>query len=220
MMKKSVYRLLFLGLVVALFSSSLMIPQTAEAAPPQTLYPGSQNGDVWDLQYRLSTSGYYNGKIDGIMGWETTQAVRKFQRDHGLVVDGIVGINTWSALKKYTLSKNEVYLVARAVYGEARGESYEGQVAVAAVILNRMESPKFPDTARGVIFQNGAFTAVNDGQIWYTPNEQAVKAVIDALHGWDPSRGALYYFNPNTATSKWIWSRPQIVQIGNHIFTA
>lgn len=115
-------------------------------------------------------------------------------------------------------SRNDIKLMANAVYGEARGEPYIGQVAVAAVILNRLENDKFPDTISGVIFQPGAFTAVADGQIWLTPNETAKKAVTDAINGWDPTQGALYYFNPATATSKWIWTRPQRKQIGKHIF--
>ncbi|WP_227395260.1 spore cortex-lytic enzyme [Jeotgalibacillus aurantiacus] len=115
-------------------------------------------------------------------------------------------------------SKNDIQIMANAVYGEARGEPYEGQVAVAAVILNRIEDPAFPNTASGVIFEPLAFTAVADGQIWLTPNDQARRAVIDAINGWDPSENALYYFNPITATSEWIWTRPQIKQIGAHIF--
>jgi N-acetylmuramoyl-L-alanine amidase len=109
-------------------------------------------------------------------------------------------------------------MMANAVYGESRGEPYEGQVAVAAVIINRVKSAEFPNTATGVIFQPGAFTAVADGQIWLTPNANAIKAVKDAISGWDPSDGCLYYFNPDTATSKWIWSRPQYKTIGKHIF--
>ncbi|WP_370452911.1 spore cortex-lytic enzyme [Sporosarcina sp. BI001-red] len=115
-------------------------------------------------------------------------------------------------------SEDDVKLIANAVYGESRGEPYEGQVAVAAVILNRIENPDFPNTVGGVIFQPGAFTAVSDGQIWLTPNDRAKEAVIDAMNGWDPSENAIYYFNPVTATSKWIWSRPQIKKIGMHIF--
>jgi N-acetylmuramoyl-L-alanine amidase len=115
-------------------------------------------------------------------------------------------------------SDQDLRLMANAVYGEARGEPYEGQVAVAAVILNRIEHPDFPDTVGGVIFQPLAFTAVADGQIWLTPNERAKEAVLDAINGWDPSENAIYYFNPITATSKWIWSRPQIKKIGLHIF--
>lgn len=117
-----------------------------------------------------------------------------------------------------SFSEDDIYWLARAVYGEARGESYEGQVAVAAVILNRVESPQFPNTVKGVIFEPLAFTAVADGQIYYTPNSTAIKAVREAINGWDPSGGALYYWNPAKATSKWIWSRPIIKQIGNHVF--
>ncbi|WP_420869745.1 spore cortex-lytic enzyme [Cohnella ginsengisoli] len=116
------------------------------------------------------------------------------------------------------LSANDLKLMANAVYGESRGEPYEGQVAVAAVILNRVRASEFPNTVSGVIFQPGAFTAVADGQIYLTPNETAAKAVKDALSGWDPTDGCLYYFNPKTATSKWIWSRPQYKTIGQHIF--
>lgn len=115
-------------------------------------------------------------------------------------------------------SEQDLQIIANAVYGEARGEPYEGQVAVAAVILNRLESPDFPDSISGIIFQPGAFTAVDDGQIWLTPNARAKEAVLDAINGWDPSENALYYFNPVTATSEWIWTRPQIKQIGEHIF--
>ncbi len=190
----------------------------AEAAAPATLYYGSKAGDVWDLQYRLKMMGHYTGKIDGIMGWQTASAAKKFQQQFSLKVDGIVGPQTWRVLKKVSFSQHETDLVARAVYSEARGEPYRGQVAVAAVILNRIQSPDFPNTASGVIFQKGAFTAVDDGQFWYTPNSVAYRAVEDAVRGWDPSYGALYYFNPKTATSKWIWTRPQITQIGNHIF--
>jgi N-acetylmuramoyl-L-alanine amidase len=116
------------------------------------------------------------------------------------------------------LSENDLTIMANAVYGEARGEPYEGQVAVAAVILNRVKSPQFPNTVHGVIFQPGAFTAVADGQIWLTPNETAKRAVRDAVNGWDPTGGCIYYFNPETATSKWIWTRPQVKKIGKHIF--
>ncbi len=115
-------------------------------------------------------------------------------------------------------SQNDIQLMANAVYGEARGEPYIGQVAVAAVILNRVNSPTFPNTVSGVIFEPLAFTAVADGQIWLTPNEQAKKAVLDAINGFDPTENAIYYFNPNTATSSWIWGRPQIKRIGKHIF--
>lgn len=115
-------------------------------------------------------------------------------------------------------SRNDLTMLAKVVYGEARGESYTGQVAVAAVVLNRVESSRFPNTVAGVIFQPGAFTAVSDGQYYLTPNTTAYKAAQDALNGWDPTYGALYYYNPATATSKWIWSRSVITKIGKHVF--
>lgn len=123
-----------------------------------------------------------------------------------------------SASNGMGLSENDLKIMANAVYGESRGEPFEGQVAVAAVILNRVKSPSFPNTVSGVIFQPGAFTAVADGQIWLEPNENARKAVQQALNGWDPTGGCLYYFNPETATSAWIWTRPQVKTIGKHIF--
>ena len=204
----------------------------------QTLIRGSVGGDVYELQGRLKYLGYYKGKIDGIFGSRTYWAVRNFQYKFGMKTDGIVGSKTkyklWLATKDWKptqartqtaktystsrFSSNDIRLMANAVYGEARGEPYIGQVAVAAVILNRVRSSSFPNTPSGVIFEPGAFTAVADGQIWLTPNETAKKAVTDAVNGWDPSGGAIYYFNPNTATSAWIWSRPQIKRIGKHIF--
>lgn len=200
-------------LAVVMFSLTVV---PASAAP--TLRMGSGSSDVWDLQYRLQVIGHYNDHVDGKFGRKTAQAVRDFQRHYGLFVDGIVGKQTWSILKRHSANFNEMKLLARAVYSEARGEPYEGQVAVAAVIMNRLQSSDFPNTIAGVIFQPRAFTAVDDGQFWLEPNATAYAAVYDALRGWDPTRGALYYFNPDTATSKWIWSRPQIDKIGRHIF--
>ena len=127
-------------------------------------------------------------------------------------------VNPQTAQLPPKFTEKDIQIMANAVYGEARGEPYEGQVAVAAVILNRLESPEFPDTISEIIFQPRAFTVVADGQIWLTPNERAKEAVLDAINGWDPTENALYYFNPKTATSSWIWSRPQIKQIGEHIF--
>ena len=222
---------------------------------------------------------YYHGKIDGVYGWGTYWALRNFQKDFGLPIDGLAGATTKIKLTKASnfnkafvhdqinkgneftyyggvdiakqikpkknpspstapaksngngaksqgtsaslpegYSQNDIQLMANAVYGESRGEPYTGQVAVAAVILNRVESASFPNSISGVIFEPGAFTAVSDGQIWLKPNDRAKQAVIDAINGWDPTGNAEYYFNPETATSAWIWSRRQIKKIGKHIF--
>ncbi|WP_441351485.1 spore cortex-lytic enzyme [Tuberibacillus sp. Marseille-P3662] len=304
-------------LIIPIYNSQ---PQKAQAFSPQVIQKGSTGLDVIELQARLQYIGFYKGDIDGIFGWGTYWALRNFQKDFGIKVDGLAGTKTkqklvsksqynkdWVLnnvrngneftyygdvpLKKQTdesydgdgkkdanqgkgqkqnnqakqpapnnnqnkqqkqqqqpkkqqtnnqanrqqqqdqkdqkitinnlpegFTQNDVKLMSNAVYGESRGESYRGQVAVAAVILNRIDSAKFPDTVSGVIFKPGAFTAVADGQIYLTPNQQAKEAVMDALNGWDPSHGAIYYFNPNTATSDWIWSRTQIGKIGKHIF--
>jgi N-acetylmuramoyl-L-alanine amidase len=263
----------------------------------QIIQKGAVGNDVIELQSRLQYIGYYNGKIDGVFGWSTYWALRNFQYEYGLPIDGLAGTTSKEKLvkaskyneqfvkkqlntgKKFThyggvnqnkqtapapnaatpngpapkapatnqatpkpaapnaaapkketpkkptaantpngYSQNDIRLMANAVHGESRGESFTGQVAVAAVILNRVNSASFPNTISGVIFEPGAFTAVADGQIWLTPNEDSKKAVIDAINGWDPTGEALYYFNPDTATSKWIWGRPQIKRIGKHIF--
>lgn len=186
---------------------------------------GSTGSEVKQIQTKLKQWGYYDGKIDGIFGSKTLKAVKNFQSKNGLKVDGIVGNQTLSALgissssNKNTSSNNSnLYLISQVIYGEARGEPYEGQVAVGAVILNRVSDSRFPNTVAGVIYQSGAFTCVSDGQINLSPNSTAQKAAQDAINGWDPTHGSVYYFNPNTATSSWIWSRPQTVTIGKHIF--
>lgn len=188
---------------------------------------GSRGNEVIQIQTKLKRWGYYNGSIDGIYGSQTVAAVKWFQRKNGLTADGIAGTKTLNAMGIYnssnsssgtTNSSTDLNLLARLVYGEARGEPYTGQVAVAAVVLNRVKSSSFPNTIAGVIYQSGAFDVVRDGQINMTPNSTAIKAAQDAINGWDPSYGAIYYFNPNTATSKWIWSRPMTVTIGNHRF--
>ncbi|SFA98247.1 MULTISPECIES: spore cortex-lytic enzyme [unclassified Bacillus (in: firmicutes)] len=302
-----------------LFSCGLFAEKT-DAFSNQVIQKGAVGDDVIELQSRLQYIGYYNGKIDGVFGWSTYWALRNFQYEYGLPIDGLAGWPTKLKLAKASkyneqfvkkqiekggkfshyggvglekqkqpdrktptpavpqngktpaspskkpaqpnapapaqpktqipaqptptaqkkqpanaqpkaetrkptatntpngFSQNDIQLMANAVYGESRGEPYTGQVAVAAVILNRVESANFPDTVSGVIFEPGAFTAVADGQIWLTPNDGAKKAVIDAINGLDPTGNAIYYFNPETATSKWIWSRPQIKRIGKHIF--
>ncbi|WP_058307562.1 spore cortex-lytic enzyme [Gracilibacillus massiliensis] len=267
----------------------------------QVIQQGATGDDVIELQARLQFLGFYNGDIDGVFGWGTYWALRNFQYEFGMEIDGMAGQSTKQKLekasefdksyvhqqiqqgKKFThyggvdkqkqtepspnktgqsesnkqapnnnqkrdqqesdqqqnqeqpaateedleptavnipqgFSQNDIQIMANAVYGEARGEPFEGQVAVASVILNRVESSTFPNTVSGVIFEPRAFTAVADGQIWLTPNESAKRAVLDAINGWDPTGEALYYFNPDTATSGWIWSRPQIKRIGKHIF--
>ena len=188
---------------------------------------GSRGSEVTQIQTKLKRWGYYNGNIDGIYGSQTQEAVRYFQRKNGLKVDGIAGPETLKAMGIFSSSSsgsssstnsNDLNLLARVVYGEARGEPYTGQVAVAAVTLNRVKSSSFPNTISGVIYQSGAFDAVRDGQINLSPNSTAIKAAQDAINGWDPSYGAVYYFNPSTATNKWIWSRPMTVTIGRHRF--
>ena len=188
---------------------------------------GSRGSEVRTIQDKLKRWGYYTGSVDGIYGSQTVSAVKKFQQKNGLTVDGIAGTKTLNAMGIMTSSSSSgsssnnssnVNLLARAIYGEARGEPYAGQVAVGAVILNRVKSSKFPNTIAGVIYQSGAFDAVSDGQINLNPDSTSKKAAQDALNGWDPSYGAIYYFNPSTATNKWIWSRPLTVTIGKHRF--
>ncbi|MDQ0337767.1 N-acetylmuramoyl-L-alanine amidase [Caldalkalibacillus uzonensis] len=321
-----------LCLVTAALLISLFIPHTpASAFSPQVIQRGATGDDVIELQARLQYIGYYKGRINGVFGWETYWAVRNFQHDFGLDIDGLVGNQMKEKLLAVTefdkdyvygklaqgenprhfgpkegpeglappgqrdpgnldkvkwvppgthgkepprakepaeqprqpeaeraprppaetpaqpappeappaegqvgqleqavnipqgFSENDIRLMANAVYGEARGEPYEGQVAVAAVILNRVRSPEFPNTVSGVIFEPLAFTAVMDGQIWLEPNETARRAVMDAINGWDPTGGVVYYFNPATARAPWMWERygeqrDQSIQIGKHIF--
>lgn len=188
---------------------------------------GSRGSEVTQIQEKLKRWGYYTGSVDGIYGSLTVSAVKSFQRKNGLTVDGIAGKNTLNAMGIYTSTttssssssySSDVNLLARLIYGEARGEPYTGQVAVGAVVLNRVKSSKFPNTISGVIYQSGAFDVVSDGQINMSPDSTAKKAASDAINGWDPSYGSLYYFNPNTATNSWIWSRPHTITIGKHRF--
>jgi N-acetylmuramoyl-L-alanine amidase len=281
---KSLSKRLIRGLCVVILASVLLF-QTGEAAAfsNRVIMRGDTGEDVVELQARLQYISFYKGKIDGSFGYGTYWALRNFQSQFGLKIDGMGGSQTKQKLIKasqynrdfvnrninegntftyfggipldqqvqkkaqtpsgntsnnsgsskppqqnqgnYTMdnlpqgySKSDLNLMANAVYGESRGEPYIGQVAVSAVIINRVADPRFPNNISDVIFQPGAFTAVADGQIWLTPNDTAKKAVMDAINGWDPSNGALYYFNPDTATSAWIWTRPQIGKIGKHIF--
>ena len=188
---------------------------------------GSRGNEVTQIQTKLKRWGYYNGSIDGVYGTQTLNAVKSFQRKNGLTADGIAGPKTLAAMGINSSSSSSsgsasnssnVNLLAKLIYGESRGEPYTGQVAVGAVVINRVKSSSFPNTISGVIYQSGSFDAVSDGQINMTPDSTAKKAAQDAINGWDPSYGAIYYFNPNTATNKWIWSRPMTVTIGKHRF--
>lgn len=213
-MKTKIFTLL---LLLGLVSMASMIG-SASAAPVLTV--GSSSGDVWDLQYRLKTLNFYTQPLDGVYGAQTKAAVAKFQKAYGLSADGVTGTKTWNALKKYTLNIEEMDILAKVIYSESRGEPYKGQVAVGAVVMNRIQSSQFPNNIKNVVFQKGAFTAVSDGQYWLTPNRTAYLAALDAVRGWDPTNNSIYYFNPDTATSAWIWTRPQNLKIGKHIFAS
>ena len=189
---------------------------------------GSSGSEVREIQTKLKNWGYYSGSVDGVYGAETRNAVISFQKKNGLTADGICGTKTLAALgissgsssssgySGYTA--NEFNLLARIISAEARGEPYEGQVAVGAVILNRVAHPSFPNTLAGVIYQPGAFSCLNDGGVNAAVADSAYNAARDAINGWDPSGGAIYYYNPVKSTNQWIFSRPVIVTIGEHRF--
>ena len=210
-------------LCAALLLLFLTLTLSADAA---TLTRGSRGERVALIQQRLKEWGYYNGKVDGVFGRGTYNAVVRFQRQNGLAVDGQVGKKTAAAMGvplTGTISaslyrESELSLLARLVSGEARGEPYIGQVAVAAVVLNRVRSDAFPDTISGVIFQPGAFDAVWDGQFDMEPTASCIRAARDAMNGWDPTGGCTYYYNPATATNEWIWTRAVQLTIGRHAF--
>lgn len=217
---------LALAVVIAVNLLLISLVTSAEAA---SYKKGSSGAVVTQIQTKLKAWGYYTGAVDGIFGSGTEKAVRWFQSANGLTVDGKVGTQTLAALGIQAgtssgggtsggSSNADVNLLARLISAEARGEPYSGQVAVGAVVLNRIKHPSFPNTLSGVIYQSGAFTCIDDGQFNEPVAESAYRAARDALNGVDPSGGAIYYFNPATATSKWIWSRPLIVTIGKHRF--
>ena len=208
-----------------LFAVNIAVISLAQQAQAATYRQGSTGEQVRIIQTKLKNWGYYDGAVDGIFGSGTAEAVRYFQRKNGLTADGIVGPATLKALGMSTGGggsgqESTVELLARVISAEARGEPYSGQVAVGAVILNRVEHPSFPNTVAGVVYQPGAFTCMVDGQIDQPVADSAYRAARDALNGADPSGGAIYYFNPSPATSAWIWSRPLIKVIGSHRFCA
>jgi len=237
-----------LGILFALISLLIVIGVLIfhfERAGAQegVLYWGSRGNDVAKVQLRLRNWGYYDGGVDGIYGGKTWLAVREFQRRNGLRVDGVVGPNTWAALgfwpgladggtrpgseagtralpvaARRISGGNDVYLLARLISGEARAEPFIGKVAVGAVVLNRVQSSAFPNTISGVIYQPFAFESVSNGQIWRPLAEDAVRAAQYAISGWDPTHGALFFWNPSKLVSPWIWTRNIITQIGRHVF--
>lgn len=210
----------------------------AFAIDAAVLRQGSKGGEVKEVQRRLKNWGYYKGAVDGVFGAGTKSAVVAFQKKNGLKADGVVGKATYAALgmndsynalnngtqkpssssSSTSYTSSDLYLMAKAIYAEGRGESYTGQVAIGAVIVNRVKSPSFPNSIAGVIYQSGAFTAVADGQINLEPNQTAYNAAKDALNGWDPTYGCLYYYNPAVATSAWIFNRKTVTVIGKHVF--
>ena len=226
------------GCATALFQLGYTSEELAEPSYVQTavLKQGASGGEVKELQRRLKQWGYYSGAVDGIYGKGTVEAVKYFQRKNGLKADGIAGKATFEALGMNDSAKalenqqgnssssgsgytnSDTYLLAKCIYAEARGETYEGQVAVGAVILNRVRSSKFPNTVSGVVYQKNAFTAVTDGQINLSPDKTALNAAQDAINGWDPTYGCLYYYNPAVATSSWIFGRETVTTIGKHVF--
>ena len=217
MQKKRIY--MVLGIMIFIFTVCISVLAVSKN--------GSRGEEVRKIQTKLKNWGYYSGSVDGIYGWQTENAVKSFQKKNGLKADGIAGTQTLNAMgissgqsTSSSSSPNEanIELLARVINGEARGEPYEGQVAVGAVVLNRVDHPSFPNSISGVVYQKGAFTAVDDGQINAQMYASSRRAARDALNGWDPTGGAIYYYNPKTATNKWIRIREVICTIGEHVF--
>ncbi len=236
-MKRLALWLVAIVLVLQLWglADPIMMSETAEAQTRPTLYWGSRGDNVRLVQWKLQSWGYYRGRIDGIFGTQTSQAVRRFQARNGLTPDGLVGPRTWAALGFGTAApaatrvraqssrgvsrSADIDLLARVVAAEAEGEPYAGQVAVAATILNRVRNPRFPNSLSGVIFQPNAFESVSNGLIWRrTPSATSYRAARDALNGYDPTYGAIFFWNPYKPVNPWIWSRNIITQIGKHVF--
>lgn len=212
--------------IAVLFAVNIAVISLAQNADAASYKRGSTGSVVSEIQQKLKDWGYYSADVDGIYGSRTEAAVLLFQQKNGLAADGKAGTETLAALGISSAglieqnTSGDVALLARLISAEARGESYEGQVAVGAVVMNRIAHPSFPNTLSGVIYQRGAFSCLDDGQFDQPVAQSAYAAARDAMNGYDPTGGAIYYFNPATATSKWIWSRPLIVQIGKHRFCA
>lgn len=215
----------FIAVLALILAVSAVVIVTLTSADAASIQRGSSGDTVRQIQTKLKQWGYYSGAVDGVYGSGTEKAVRYFQQKNSLTVDGKCGARTLAALGISSSAiapsgSAQLDLLARLISAEARGEPYSGQVAVGAVVLNRVRHPSFPNTVSGVIYQNGAFSCINDGQFNQPVAASAYRAAQDALNGWDPSGGAIYYFNPAKTTSKWIWSRPLIVVIGSHRFCA
>ncbi len=210
--------------LAALFLVSILLISLSQQAEAVAYKQGSSGSVVTKIQQTLKSAGFYTYTVDGIYGSRTTAAVKKYQKAKGLTVDGVCGVQTLAAMgiqvPDASADRNTRALLARLISAEARGEPYVGQVAVGAVVLNRVKHPSFPNTIPGVIYQSGAFSCIADGQFDQPVADSAYRAADDALNGWDPTGGAIYYFNPSTATSAWIWSRPLILTIGKHRFCA
>lgn len=211
-----------LALFLCTITLTVFLLSVEESASALSSY-GSRGTEVRAIQEKLKERGLYNGSIDGVYGSQTQKAVKAFQKQQGLTQDGIAGPATLKRLgitigKMPAATEANVYLLARIISAEARGEPYSGQVAVGAVVLNRVEHPSFPDTLSGVIYQDGAFTAIVDGQFDQPIADSAYRAARDALNGQDPSGGAIYYYNPDKTSNKWIRTRPVIKRIGAHLF--
>lgn len=245
-MKKGVLPTVIASALLAVSGISAMVANEVQTYREDTalvqtvavLKQGSKGGEVKEVQRRLKEWGYYKGTVDGVYGTGTVAAVKAFQKKNGLPADGVCGLKTYQALgmnDSYNVLQREqktnstssvpsgytstdLYLLAKVIHAEARGEIYTGKVAVGAVVLNRVRSSSFPNTISGVIYQNNAFTAVSDGQINLEPDDSAMKAARDAMNGWDPTYGCLYYYNPAKATSSWIFSRETVTTIGKHVF--
>lgn len=210
--------------LIVVFAVNILIISLVQYVDAASYKKGSTGSVVSQIQTLLKNQGFYSGAVDGVYGSATEEAVKKYQKRFGLKVDGVAGQQTLSYMgiaaqgSASSSGSGDVALLARLISAEARGEPYVGQVAVGAVVLNRMEHPSFPNTMSGVIYQSGAFTCIDDGQFNEPVADSAYRAARDAINGWDPVGGAIYYFNPATATSKWIWSRPLITVIGKHRF--